>query len=192
MNQNEISPQESLAIISDMIAKTKARFEANGHIYLFWGVLLTLASFAQFLLLQLEYYSINYYPYFLVLLGWVYMFWNFSKKDNRSRNKSILSMTINSLWICVGVNSALLGFLVGANLTTNLIPILLIILSVAVITSGVALKSWLLISVGILSNIIGFIAFEVGYLYQPLLNSVVFFAVLVVPGFRLRNRSKQK
>ena len=97
MNEKNAEAQEHLLIISEVIANTKTRFEQNGKIFLFWGVLLTLASATQFVLLQLEYYEINYYPYFFVILGWVYMFWYYSKAKNRIKSRNIISKIINSI-----------------------------------------------------------------------------------------------
>lgn len=184
--------EESLLLISDVIEKTKARFEQNGTVYLVWGILLTLASTAQFILLQMERWDIHYYPYMFALLGWVYMFWYYSKAENRTKSRNIISRVINSVWIFVGINSGLLGFLMGASLRENLIPVILILVSVGVIVTGAALKNRLVFFAGIFCNVAGFVAFWLDFIYQPLLTSIVYLIVLVIPGYIFAKNNRRK
>ncbi|MFW6095142.1 MAG: hypothetical protein ACOC8S_01745, partial [Bacteroidota bacterium] len=72
MNKNELTPQESLQVINEMIDTSKTRMRENGFIYLFWGWLMMFCALDQFVLLQLEYYEISYYPYFLGIPGGIY------------------------------------------------------------------------------------------------------------------------
>lgn len=192
MEEQNLRPEESLLLISNVIENTKARFEQNGTVYLFWGILLTLASFAQFILLQMERWDIHYYPYAFALLGWFYMFWYYSKEKNRTSSRSIISKVINAAWIFVGVNSALLGFLMGASLRENLIPVILIIVSAAVMITGAALKNRLVLFAGIFCNVAGFVAFWLDFIYQPLLTSIVYLIVLVLPGYIFARNNRRK
>jgi len=183
MEKQDLKPEESLLLISAVIENTKARFEQNGTLYLFWGILLTLASFSQFVLLQMERWDIHYYPYMFALLGWGYMFWYYSKAENRAKSKNVISKALNAVWIFVGINSGLLGFLMGASLRENLIPVILIIVSAGVIVTGATLKNRLVLFAGIFCNVAGFFAFWLDFIYQPLLTSIVYLIVLVVPGY---------
>ncbi|MEL6606554.1 MAG: hypothetical protein AAFP20_25530 [Cyanobacteria bacterium J06614_10] len=192
MEEQNLKAEESLLLIGNVIASTKARFEQNGKVYLIWGILLTLASAAQFALLQMEHWDIHYYPYLIALLGWVYMFWYYSKAENRTKSKNIISQILNSVWIFVGINAGLLGFLMGATLRENLIPVILIMVSAGVIVSGAALKNRLVMFAGIFCNVAGFVAFWLDFVYQPLLTSIVYFIVLVVPGYIFARKNKAK
>ncbi|MEN0045468.1 MAG: hypothetical protein AAF806_00270 [Bacteroidota bacterium] len=192
MEEQHLKAEESLSLISDVIATTKARFEQNGTVYLFWGILLALASFAQFVLLQMERWDIHYYPYFFALLGWFYMFWYYSKAENRTKSKNIISKIINGIWIFIGINSGLLGFLMGPILRENLIPIILVIVSVGVMITGIAFKNRLVFFGGIFCNVAGFVAFWLDFIYQPLLTSIVYLIVLVLPGYIFARNNRRK
>ncbi|MEM0992539.1 MAG: hypothetical protein AAF847_05215 [Bacteroidota bacterium] len=191
MNQERLEAKEQLNLISDVISSTKARFERNGSVFLFWGVLLTLASAAQFILLLLEYYEINYYPYFGLILGWFYMFYYYSKEKKRTRRKNVVNKLIDAAWIYIGINSALLGFIYAPTLGSNLIPVLLIIQSVGVLLTGIVIKHQFIFYAGIFCNVAGFVALSLEYLYQPLLTSIVYFVVLVIPGYLLSKNYKK-
>ena len=69
MEEKELTPEESFALINSVIQNAKYRFVENGHIYMFWGILVFLITMAQFVLLQLEMWEVNYFPYFLFPFG---------------------------------------------------------------------------------------------------------------------------
>ncbi|MEM9888459.1 MAG: hypothetical protein AAF849_21370 [Bacteroidota bacterium] len=191
MDEQKLEAKKQLSLISDVIATTKARFERNGSVFLFWGILLTVASAAQFVLLLLEYYEINYYPYFGLLLGWIYVYYTYSKKKKQAVTKNVVSKVIDSAWIYIGINCALLGFIYAPVLRSNLIPIILILLGSGVLLTGVVIKHRYIFFAGIFCNIAGFIAISVDYLYQPLLTSIVYLVVLVIPGYLLYKNYKK-
>jgi hypothetical protein len=192
MNDTQRAAQAQLDLINEVIITTKARFEENGNVFLFWGILLTIASAAQFVLIQLELYSISYYPYFAALFGWVYMFRHYSKGRNRPKIRNVLTKVVQSVWIYVGLNAALLGFLLASELQEYLVPIILLIVGVGVLTSGVVIKHRYIFWAGIFCNVAGYLAFFIAYEFQPLLTSIVYFAVLVVPGYLLAKNNKQR
>lgn len=193
MEEKTLSPQDSLSLISEVIQNAQTRFEENGWLFLFWGVLLTIASAAQFVLLNLEQYEISYYPYFLTILGWGVMFIYYGRKEKRNRRgRNIINNVINGIWIYLGINAALLGFLFATTLQESLIPVLLIFVGSGILCTGLALKNPWVIGAGIFSCLAGYAGFVIDYFYQSLLMSFVYFMVLVVPGFILNRNYKRK
>jgi hypothetical protein len=53
MENEEFTPSESLALITNIILEAKARFRDNGFSFIFLGLCSFAASFGQFLLLKL-------------------------------------------------------------------------------------------------------------------------------------------
>jgi len=49
MDERSFTPEESLLLISRTIEETKQRLQENGHIIIFWGVLLFTVFFSQYL-----------------------------------------------------------------------------------------------------------------------------------------------
>ncbi|MCF6240942.1 MAG: hypothetical protein L3J74_06300 [Bacteroidales bacterium] len=190
MEKEVLTPEKSMYLITQVISEARNKFEENGFIYLFWGALLGIVSLAQFILIKQELFSINWYPYLLMPLGAIYTFVYFLKKKGK-RKQNQISRTISFSWIVISFNMMILGFLFYPYLKENLIPVILILLSVGIIMSGSSLNSKVLLLSGALINFSAFIGFYVDLMYQPLLMSIVSFAAVFVPGVFLMIQHKK-
>ncbi len=190
MDKELLTPEESLALITRTIQQSKNRFAENGHILIMWGVLIFAASFSQFILLRMEYYTINYYPYFSMPLGGVYTFWYYARK--RKRNDipvTIIGRILQTLGTVLGLNFMVLGFIYWQELGTALFPIFFIFLALLVIIMGTSIKFTPFIISGILLNLAGFALFFIDTIYHPAIMSAAAVITMVIPGIIL-NRSK--
>ena len=190
MNTEKLTPEKSLDLISRVINEARNSFEENGFIYMFWGILIALASAAQYILLRNEYVNINYYPYFILPLGGIYTWYYYSKKKQGKLNQ--IGRLISGTWIILGLNMVVLGFFFGSELRQNLIPVILILLSVAIVISGISINSLLLIIAGILINVSSYVGFSLEWIHHPLLMSVVSVVAILIPGIILMINHKRK
>ena len=190
METQDLTPEKSFETITQVIKEAKTKFEENGFIYVFWGVLTAIASISQFILLKNEYYNINYYPYFLMPLGGIYTGYYFYKKGKTKQNQ--ISKIVGIAWTAISLNIMLLAFLFSPVLKENLTPIILILLGVGVIISGGAIKSKLILFSGIFINISGFICFKLDWINHSLLMSIVSIIALLIPGLVLMIEYKKK
>ncbi len=188
MNTKELSPEKSLELITKVIEEAKERVEENGLIYVLWGVLIATASIGQFILLKMEYYSVNWYPYLLMPIGAIVT--AFYSRNERPKNAIGKMMTV--AWVILSLNIMILGFAFGYVLKTNLIPVILMLLSLGIQISGVSVKSKLLIFSGIFINISALICFWVEWLYQPLVMGIVSIFAILIPGIILMLQYKKK
>ncbi len=192
MEEQEWSPEESFALINSVIQEAKSRFVENGHIYMFWGILIFLVTMAQFILLQLEMYEVNYYPYFLIPFGGIYSWYYNSKQQPTPQSSNSVSNMLKYLWLIIGLNAMVLGFVFSTILLANLIPVILLITSIGVCLSGIILKEKWLLYVGIFSNLLGFVSFAVDYMYQPLVLGFVALIANFIPGWFLQLKYKRR
>ena len=190
METQNLTPEKSLEIITQVIREAKTKFEENGFIYVFWGTLITIASISQFVLLKNEYYNINYYPYFLMPLGGIYTGYYFSKKKKNKHNQISKIMAI--AWIAISLNMMFLAFIFASVLKESLTPILLVLLGIGILISGGAIKSKLLLVSGIFINISGFICFKLDWINHSLLMSIVSIIAILIPGIILMIEHKKK
>ncbi|MDD2196689.1 MAG: hypothetical protein PHW91_05820 [Bacteroidales bacterium] len=191
METEKLSFEKSFELITQVIAQARGRFEENGFIYLFWGLLNALTSFGQFILLQKEYYAISWYPYLLTPIGGVFTIFYFAKKRGKSR-PNLIGKIVSWVWLFLSVNIMVLGFMFYPTLEENLIPIILILLSVGIFISAIAIKSRLLLFSGILINLSAFVCFNIKGIYQPLLMSIISVVAVAIPGIILMIKNKQK
>ena len=77
-------------------------------------------------------------------------------------------------------------------LEENLIPIILILLSVGIFISAIAIKSRLLLFSGILINLSAFACFSIEPIYRPLLMGIVSIIAVMIPGIILMIQHKKR
>ncbi len=190
MTTQDFTPKESFELISKVINEAKTKFEENGTIYIMWGLLIALASFSQHILLQKEFYSIHYYPYFIMPVGaivtWVYYY---RKEKSRSNQLSII-LAIS--WGAIALNLMILGFFFANTLQSSLVPILLLLVGIGFILLGSTLRSNLILVSGILINISGFVCFKLDTIYHSLLMGIVSVLFILIPAILLKINYNKK
>jgi len=191
MKSHQLTPEKSFEIITQIIDEARTRFMENGFIYVFWGALSAIASISQFVLLKYEYYSINYYPYFLMPLGVIFTRYYFSKKKKKSKQNQI-GKILSIVWGVLSLNIMILGFLFAAELRESLVPIILVLLGIGMVISGGTVKSNLILYAGIAINISGLICFNLEWIYHPLLLGIVSIFAIFIPGVILMIKHKKE
>ena len=189
MENNKQSLEQKLEFITQVIKEAKSQYEENGFIYMLWGILIAITSISQYILLINEYYSIHYYPFFIIPLGTIYTIYYYSRKEKMKHN--IITRIVSYTWLFISLNLIVLGFLFAATLKVNLSPIMLIILSIGMILSGISIRSRLIIGSGIIINITGYILFKLDWIYHPLVVGIVSLITFVIPGILLMLKYKK-
>ncbi len=192
MEKDKLSPEQSLELITQVIAQARNKFEENGFIYVFWGALIAIASISQFVLLKNGSYDINWYPYLLMPIGAIYTSIYFAKKKKKKNTRNLIGKIVSALWIVLSVNMMILGFLFANDLKENLIPIILMLLSIGIVVSGTSLKSKLLLYSGIFIGISALIGFTIDLIHQPLLMGIVSIMAILIPGIILMVQHKKE
>ncbi len=189
MKTDNLTPEKSFEIITNVINEARSRFEENGFIYVFWGLLVAIASFGQFFLLKTGHEQISYYPYFLMPVGALYTGYYFSKRKKERAN--VISKINSAAWVMLSTNMIILGFVFGGFLKENLDPLILILLAAGIIISGVSLKSRLLTGSGLFINLAAFVCFVLPWEYHSLLMASVAIVAILIPGIILMIKFKR-
>lgn len=192
MKQSSFTPEESLALITELIQDARTRFEQSGYVYIFWGTLLTLIGVVHFALIRLELFGWIFAPYLAIpiaafLNGW----WQARRVSSEVRKNAVYSI-VTRLWLVLGVNMSLLGFFFFPILESNLIPVILIFQSVGIFLSGVALRKNYMVYLGILANGMALAGFWLSWDWQPLLMSATAVVSALLPGIILQRENKAK
>lgn len=191
MQNDELTPKESLDLINEMITGAKARMNENGFIFLFWGWLIIICAVSQLILLKLGYYDINFYPYFLAIPGGIYTAIIASRKDRQKHSPNYTDTIMSGLWMTAGINMLITGFLFSPVLEMSPVPFILIILALATIASGTAIKFKPLIWGGIVCNAAGVASVFIPISYHPVVVIIALIAADLVPGYILRSKYKK-
>lgn len=192
MKSSTLTPEESLLLISKTIEETKERFQNNGHIFVFWGVLTVIVFGIQQILGMLGFYKFMMLPVYLFPLGGVYTgiyVWKEYKKNNAPR--TLLGNVLGGMGWTVGMNLMAMGFLFSDKLGDALGPVFIILLAMMIVVSGAAIRFKPLLICGILMNLIGLASFLIDrdfHGFSLMIGAVIGF---IIPGILL-NRSGRK
>ena len=191
MENKEFTPTESLALIANVILEAKSRFKDNGFSFIFIGLCSFIASLGQFLLLKLEYYKINYYPYFIMPIAAAVTYFYYRKKRSAVKSKNIIGTLFSIISAIMGINLMIAGFFFWGKFGIALIPFMLILFSIWSALTGVLIKNRIFLISGIVINILAYCSFFIGKDYHPLILSIVSLIGIVVPGIILNYSSKK-
>jgi len=191
MENKEFTPSESLSLIANVISEAKSRFKDNGFSFIFLGLCSAVASMGQFVLLKLEYYDINYYPYFIMPIAAGVTYFYYSKKRSAVKTKNIIATLFSIISAIMGINLMISGFFFWGKFGIALVPFMLILFSIWSALTGVLIKNRIFLISGIVINIIAYCSFFIGREYHPLVLSVVSLIGIVLPGIILNYSSKE-
>jgi hypothetical protein len=190
MEDKQLTPSESLALISKIIVEAKSRFRDNGFSYIFLGICISVASFGHFVLIKIGFHN-YYYPYFIMpIAGFVTYFYYYQKFKGKTYAKNPISSLLAFAGGLIGINTTIIGFFFWYQLGAALFPVMFILLSLWAIFTGIAFKFKIITVTGVLVNIIAYISFFIKDEYHPLILSVVCILAFVVPGIALNQSLK--
>ena len=194
MQKANMTPEESLLLISKTIEETKRRFEENGHIIIMWGVLMFTVFFSQHVFVLLDWHKSFDIIWTTALfpLGAIYTF-IYTRKTIQKKNLSVTLLTrvIGAMGWAMGMNLLILGLLFSQQLGDAMAPVFMILLALSMIVIGASIKFRPIFIGGLLLNLIGLFSFYVDpkyYGFSLMLGAVI---GLIIPGLLL-NRAKRK
>jgi hypothetical protein len=190
----QITPEESLLLISKTIEETKERFKENGHIIILWGAITFTVFLSQYVLVFLGLYKIFDIMWTCILfpLGGIYTFIYVRRKiEKKNIPMTIIGRTIGTMGWVFGVNLMILGSVFGHQLDKVMAPIVLILFALFIIMTGISLKFKPLTIGGILLNLIGFGTFLINTDYYGLSMMIGSVVGLIIPGILLNKSRKE-
>jgi hypothetical protein len=189
--EEELSPQQSLELITKIIAQAKQKVNEDGVLYMFWGLLISLVSLLQFILLHSENYkAINFIPYYFLPLGTLFSWFYYRRKLKSQISDNNVVQIIKKIWIVASANMFLLGFMFPMVLQNHLVPILLLLMGSSGLLTGWIVQERIMQVAGIVMNISGIAAFMVDWSWQPLQMSITNFVCVFLTGLYLWYQKK--
>ncbi len=193
MGKQNLTPQESLELISDVIRVAKQRQEERGGIYIYWGLIIFVVGLGHYILQEMEAYDRIYLPYLFIPLAAAlsYLIFPYYQKGKGLGDNKIGSI-IGGVWLFAGINMMVVGFFLSQTLGRGTVPVILILEGIALGISGIAVDSRTLIYAGILANLAGVSGFWIENAYHPLLMAGIAILSLVLPGIILNHAYRRR
>lgn len=137
MTTNNLSPQQSLQVIEDMLRRTSQRVSNYGaYQFLIWGYTTVLVSILVFFLDPKLGFYVHYLWMLIPIIGGI-LSWTLGKSDNNtSYSRTQVDRFMSVVWSVIGLNVLLSSFILGV---FSLFVVVLMIGSATAIT-GFALR----------------------------------------------------
>ncbi|MEZ5084593.1 MAG: hypothetical protein R2750_14305 [Bacteroidales bacterium] len=189
--ETNLTQQQSLKIIQEMIATSKNNLKDNSFFFLLWGWLVLIASLSHFALLQIG-WQYAYLPWPLLMFsGGIISVIAGYRLGKKAQVISHVDKMIIYLWWGFLVVMLIILFMAGFNkIDWNLThPIIITLYGLGTFVSGGVLKFKPLIIGGIVSWVIAVIAFFTEPEYVLLLISLSIIIAYLIPGYLLKAKA---
>lgn len=189
MPQEQLSPQQSLTLIRDMISKTRDTISGNAIYYLVWGWLTFIACIGQFILKHVMEYKYHYLAWTVVLIGIVFSLVQGARDEKRSRVKTYIGESVKLLWLGMAAS-----FFVLSLILTNLgwghpaFPFFMLLYGLGTFVSGSLIRFRPLIIGGVAAWVMAVASTYFPYDYQILFAAAAILVSYIIPAYILRAR----
>lgn len=186
--EKQMTGEESLKIITDMINKTKISIRQSSFHLLFWGWLILFCSLSEYLLIKFTDIASPWYVWFLTIPGaFVSMIYGFVK----GRKETVFTYaTLIYVWTWVGfLFSAIVLFIIVWDKMESVAPLILSLLAIPTFVSGFILKFRPLIVGAVTFWIFALVAHFGGPDISPLAVPAAMLTGSLIPGYLLRRKN---
>ena len=188
MEEENISPEESLHLIQSMIDKVKNSAAGDSFYFLLWGWLIFAAGIIQFILKVIVQSPYHYLAWTLMLAGVFFSASHGFHEDKKRKVKTYVEELLDYLWLGIFICFVLIGYLFARFGWQNCYSFYMLFYAVGSFVTGRALKFsplvWGAIGTWALTVISTFTSYDV----NMLLCSVAVLISYIIPGYMLRNK----
>ena len=186
MSDKELTKDESLDLIIDMISQAKRNFAKGGSFYfLLWGWVVMLANIGHYILDKYDLHDQPYIVWAITIPAGIVSAIYGARQGRNARVKNQLDRLYGLLWISVAVAVLTILFFVGS-VHTNINAIILLFSGLGTIMSGFMLRFKPLILGGIALWLSSIIAFTLPITDQYLVGAIGILAGYLIPGYLLK------
>jgi hypothetical protein len=186
MEKTDLTPEQSLLLITKTIEETKERFKEYGGIFIFWGTLTVVVFGSQLIFSLLELYKFTMLPIYLFPAGAIFTaLWVWKEYRKKNLPRTIISNVLQNIGWIIGMNLMIMGFLFSDVLGDAMGPVFIILLALMIIVSGLSIKFRPLILGGALANLIGLGSFFFERDYHGISLMVAAVVGMIIPGIML-------
>lgn len=191
MKDKNLTNEESLAIITEMIGQAKRNVVTGGSFYfLLWGWVVALANLGHYLIARFNWYEHPYIVWLLMIPAMIATIIYSVRKDGKAKVISHYDRIYSHLWIAVFIAIVILLFSMH-RLDFNHNAVILLFSGLATYLSGFLLKFKPLIFGGVALGVASIVAFNVSVNDQYLVASIGLVLGYLIPGYSLKKAESQ-
>lgn len=189
MQQEGLSPRESLMLIDSMINKARNRFSENGFLYLLWGWLIFFCSLGHFMLLQFHWVRQPEIIWASTWLAVIFQVIYLLKQKEKEKVKTYSEAIVNYIWVSFGICMFVMAVILNRhNNWTVFYSLILMMYGVPTFLSGIAMQFLPLKIGGMVCWALAIVASFLSPLYILLLLALAVMVAWIIPGYIMRTR----
>ncbi len=184
---DNLSPQQSLDVITSMISQAKGNMQKNSFFFLLWGWTIAIANLGVYTLIKFTDYPNPFLFWGIAIPSAVISAVYGSRLEKNSGAITHLDMITKWIWMGFGITTFIIVFF-GKQINWQINPVILTMAAVPTFVSGVILRFNPLRYGGIAFWLTGILTFLVRNENQLLIAAVGIILGYLVPGYALKNR----
>lgn len=190
MSNKELTKDESLELITQMIGQAKRNLAKGGSFYfLLWGWVIMLANLGHYTIQKYDLFDYPYIVWVLIIPAVILTIWYSAKQDKAAGVVSHYDRIYGTIWIGIFISiMTLLVFMAKINFNHN--AVILLFSGLGTYLSGSLLRFKPLLIGGVSLWVASVIAFNVSILDQYLVAAVALVIGYLIPGYLLKRVEK--
>ncbi|MEQ9402730.1 MAG: hypothetical protein RIM99_04015 [Cyclobacteriaceae bacterium] len=192
MSNKELTTDESLDLITNMIGQAKRNLARGGSFYfLLWGWVVMLANLGHYLIDKYDWYEHPYIVWAATIPAGIASMIYGARHDRKAAVRSHLDRLYGLIWMAVFIGVLIILFFM-ADVSYNVNAIILTFAGIGTFISGCALRFNPLILGGIALWISSIIAFNLDLTDQYLAGAIGILAGYLIPGYLLKRVERER
>jgi hypothetical protein len=191
--ETNLSAQESLKLIEQMINTAKNRFSNNSFLYLLWGWVIFICSMGHFILLTTKLIQRPEKIWLLIAVAIITQIIYAIKYQKKEQITSYADEILSYVWTCFGIAITVLSIIAIKNNNWIIFyPTILMLYGIPTFLSGAIMKFLPLKIGGIVCWILAIVALFVKPIYLLLLVGIAVLTAWIIPGYLLKKLHQQQ
>ena len=187
-NDKELSPEESLRLITAMIDSTKSSISDKSHFFLLWGWTTLVGCLLQYYLMVVVRYPHHYYAWFVTPVALLLHVIFISRYEINRKVKTFIDEANSYVWIIIGFAFMALAIVFTKIGWQNCFPFYILLYGIGTYISGSLLKFKPMKIGGAVCLVLVAVAPFLDYSLQMLLSAFAILISYIIPGHLLRNQ----
>ncbi|MEZ5026454.1 MAG: hypothetical protein R2739_07725 [Chitinophagales bacterium] len=184
MEEKNISEQESIAIIQQMIEKSKRQLSDRSKYFFLWGFAVFICAILQYIMLKM-YMKHTQIVWFLMPVTAIIHIFLYTREQKQIKVKTHISSALNGLWLGLGISFIIVSVL-AANDSFNGLSIFILLYGVGTFATGKTIEFTPLVLGGIACFILSFAITFIEGAEQLLVLALAVLVSYIIPAFLLR------
>ncbi|HXB94777.1 MAG TPA: hypothetical protein VNU70_06450 [Puia sp.] len=183
--EKEFTSQESLALITKMINKTRRDYLDSGLSALLWGSVITICSLATFVNYKLNWRVLDYI-WFLTIAAVVPQIIIAIREGKNRKHRAYEDDLMGGIWISFGISVFLLSYILSVYNVSEQAPLYLMLYGVPTFATGYARRFKPMLIGGVACWVLAIVSHYTPYPYSMLCIAVAAQVAWFIPGLIIR------